>query len=425
MKRSHICFLLLSAALCSLAAQDGWLGRWEGSMMLGDGELPFTLRVSAAGALLDLPVQDLFGYPSAGIAAGQSSLNLSWLFGGGQLSMQYRQADGLISGTYRQGEAVGSLRLVRSSFQPEPSTELALRAADGALLPGTLSLPSPLVPTDSKAGQKQAQLKVPLIILHAGLGAADRDGNNFNVPGRNDALKQLAKALAELGVASYRYDKRGSGQSSWLVAKEEDLSFEAWITDLAAAIRLFAADDRFSSVYVLGLNDGAVVAAAAANASAAISGLIIACASADSTLDAFSEAVAKAPPEHQESGSRILAELSGAKRVETVPDFYAASFRPSFQPYLIEAFKYDIKAELSRYKGKLLIVQGDMDLQVTLEDFITLANAANDALTHIVPRMNHVLKDVPQDIEENFAAFSDPSYPVSQALAEALAEFAR
>ena len=39
--------------------------------------------------------------------------------------------------------------------------------------------------------------------------------------------------------------------------------------------------------------------------------------------------------------------------------------------------------------------------------------------------MNHVLKDVPQDIEENFAAFSDPSYPVSQALAQALAEFVR
>jgi hypothetical protein len=425
MKRSHICILILGAALCRLAAQDGWLGRWEGSMALGDGDLPFTLRVSASGALLDLPVQDLYGYPSAGIAAGESSLNLTWLFGGGQLSMQFTQADGLISGRYRQGEAAGALRLIPSSFQAEPSTELALRAPDGALLPGTLSLPDAYASGDGQQSQERQAGKLPLIILHAGLGAADRDGNNYNVPGRNDALKQLAEALADLGVATYRYDKRGSGQSSWLVAKEEDLSFEAWISDLSEALRFFAADGRFSSIYAFGLNDGAVVAAAAANAVAPIGGLIIACASADSTLDAFSDAVAKAPPEQREAGTRILAELSGSKLVAAVPDFYAASFRPSFQPYLIEAFRYDIKAELARYGGKLLIIQGDMDLQVTLEDFVALANAANDALTHIVPRMNHVLKDVPQDIEENFAAFSDPSYPVSRALAEAIAEFAR
>ncbi len=388
-------------------------------MDFGDGQLPFTLRVSAAGALLDLPVQDLYGYPSSGIAAGENTLALSWLFGGGQLSMHYKQADGLISGTFRQGEASGTLRLLRSSFQPEPATMLALRAPDGALLPGTLIVPGLGGEQNLVAG------KVPLIILHAGLGAADRDGNNYNVPGRNDALKQLAEALAALGVATYRYDKRGSGQSSWLVAQEEELSFIAWIRDLTAAIRLFAEDARFSSVYVLGLNDGAVVAAAAANASGSLGGLIIACASADSTLEAFAEALDKAPPEQREAGLRIVSELSGGRLVTTVPDFYAASFRLSFQPYLIEAFSYDIKSELSRYAGKTLIAQGDMDLQVTMEDFIALANAATDALTLIVPRMNHVLKDVPQDIEENFAAFSDPSYPVSQALAEALAEFVR
>ena len=64
----------MAAGPCRLAAQDGWLGRWEGSMALGDGELPFALRVSSAGALLDLPVQDLYGYPSAGIAAGRPCL---------------------------------------------------------------------------------------------------------------------------------------------------------------------------------------------------------------------------------------------------------------------------------------------------------------------------------------------------------------
>ena len=139
--------------------------------------------------------------------------------------MRFSRAAGYRYGRYVQGEASGrfSLCVLRSS----PS-----RPASWPCGPMT----APRCGGYARAAFRRAGGKPPLIILHAGLGAADRDGNNYNVPGRNDALGQLARALAALGVASYRYDKRGSGQSTWLVRGEEELSFEAWVLDLAAAI---------------------------------------------------------------------------------------------------------------------------------------------------------------------------------------------
>ena len=46
----------------------------------------------------------------------------------------------------------------------------------------------------------------PLVILIAGSGPTDRDGNQDFM--RNDSYKKLAKGLLDQGIASFRYDKR-------------------------------------------------------------------------------------------------------------------------------------------------------------------------------------------------------------------------
>ena len=75
--------------------------------------------------------------------------------------------------------------------------------SDGATLAGTLLLPI------------WSELeKVPGVVLVSGSGPTDRDGNNALVPDRIDLLKQIAELLAEAGIASLRYDKRGIGAST-------------------------------------------------------------------------------------------------------------------------------------------------------------------------------------------------------------------
>jgi alpha/beta superfamily hydrolase len=432
MKRLCVSLVFFIVASSVAFSQAAWMGLWEGSLALAEGSMPFNMAIVSGGALLDLPDAELYGYPSMAVQSGGSSIRLSFAFGGGVLTLTGTETAGRVEGSYRQTQDVASVQgvssaeppggtfyMARSSVQPDMHSTFSFAASDGAELPGTLL--EPVV-----AGARTAA-KPPVIILHAGLGAANRDGNNYNVPGKNDSLRQLAEALAELGVASYRYDKRGSGAASWLVAREEDQSLEAWIRDLASASRALAATGRYSGVWLLGLNDGAVVAAAAANVLAgsgqSVSGLAIACASSESTLEAFGKAVAGAPQEIRAEGEALLASLAAGHRVPVISEYYAAAFRPAVQPYLIEAFSRDLETELARYSGPCLLAQGNMDLQVTLTDFLALQNARPDAQTVMPRRMNHILKDVPQDIEENYASFSNPGYPVSREFVDSVAMF--
>ena len=54
---------------------------------------------------------------------------------------------------------------------------------------------------------------VPGVLLIAGSGPTDRNGNSAIEPGPVNTLKTLADWLSEDGVASLRYDKLGSGQT--------------------------------------------------------------------------------------------------------------------------------------------------------------------------------------------------------------------
>ncbi len=412
MNRKHaLALALCAAALVTAHSQDAWSGRWEGSLQLSEGSLPFTLTVGADGALLDLPTQNLYGYPTALARRRADSLELAWLFGGGQFLLSAVPDARGASGRYGQGGNNGPFTMTRAPGPSRTGTQLDFPAGGGGTLPGTLVMPAP-------SGSRP-----PLVILHQGLGVADRDGNNYNLAGRNDALSQLAQALAAQGVASYRYDKRGSGMATWLVPAEESLSFEAWIADLAACADWLAGDARFSGVWILGQNDGALVAAAAANVAALERGLIVACASADGPLDAYRDAVASAPAEQRAEGEALIAALVAGRRVTGPSDYYRDAFRPGLQPYLIEAFRHDLEPELARYPGRVLLVQGDRDMQATIGDFRTLAAASPDAMGVVVPAMNHVLKEVPPDVDENNRAFGDPSFPLAPGLAEAIAEF--
>src|SRR5512142_545976 len=75
---------------------------------------------------------------------------------------------------------------------------------------------------------------VPVVLLIAGSGPTDRDGNSAMIGGHNDALKMLATDFAMNGIASLRYDKRGIAQSASAMTKESDLRFETYIDDAVA-----------------------------------------------------------------------------------------------------------------------------------------------------------------------------------------------
>jgi fermentation-respiration switch protein FrsA (DUF1100 family) len=73
----------------------------------------------------------------------------------------------------------------------------------------------------------------------------------------------------------------------------------------------------------------------------------------------------------------------------------------------------------------MLVVQGDTDLQVGVDDAQRLAAAHRGARLVIVPGVNHVWRKAPLEPTANFATYRDASARIDPAVANAIAAFVK
>jgi pimeloyl-ACP methyl ester carboxylesterase len=120
--------------------------------------------------------------------------------------------------------------------------------------------------------------------------------------------------------------------------------------------------------------------------------------------------------------------LEAGKRVDaaSLPQPLRRLFAEDVQTLLIDLFAENPAALAAKLKVPLLIVQGDNDIQVTVEDAKGLAAAQPKARLVVLPGVNHLLK-VPEgtDRAANIRAYADPSLPIAPAAVEAIAEFVK
>ncbi len=405
--------VLSALVLFRLTAQESsWLGLWEGGLRTAQGDFPARLEIFPGGALLDLPDQDAWGWPARTLKAEGGDLYLSVDLGREPLELAGPREGDEVAGTLIQGGRRGSFTFRRVGDAPGGEGERGFDTGRG-VLPGTLVLPP------DGTGPRT------LAVLLPDSGTTDRDGNNWQVPGRNDSLRALAEALAGAGIASYRYDRRGAGKAYRLGEDEGTLVFEDHVRDAAACLRSFEGDPRFDRILVFGLGDGALVGAAALREGRAdaFAGMGV---SGRGLRDMIEAAATGAPEEYRAEISRVLSELDAGRFVDSVSPFLENLFRRSFQPYLASWLRYDLGTELGRISAgglPVLLIQGDLDLQVTLEEFDRLRTSVPAAEAVLLPGTNHILKLVGNDVEENYASFSDPSFPLSPGIVPALVDF--
>ncbi len=267
--------------------------------------------------------------------------------------------------------------------------------------------------------------KIPVVLLLAGSGPTDRNGNTPAIPGANNSLGLLAEALASAGIASVRYDKRGIAASKAAGGSEMDLRFDHYVNDAAAWVGILKADTRFSKVIVAGHSEGSAVgmlAARKANADAYISIAGIA-RSADQVI--LEQLKPRVPPELFARASLALQSLKKGETVADPPKELAALFRPSVQPYLISWLKYTPGDEIRNLMMPVLILQGTTDIQVSVAEANALGKAKPDAQVVIIEGMNHVMKMAPVEEAAQKRAYSDGSLPVSEKLTTAIIEFVK
>jgi len=266
-----------------------------------------------------------------------------------------------------------------------------------------------------------AKGKCPVMLFIAGSGHTDRDGNQPNMT--SNAYKQVAEKLAQKGIAMVRYDKRGVGESVFTMV-EENLRFDQFVDDATLWIKQLKSDARFSKVIVAGHSEGSLIGMLAcqkANADAFIS-LEGASASIDQILKTQ---LVTAVPDSFYYGlcCRYLDTLKEGKLLTNSEPGLASLFRASIQPYMINWIQYNPSEEIVKLHIPILIVQGETDIQVDINNAFELADACPKAHVKIIKGMNHALKTAELEREKNFATYSDPNLPVVQNLLDEIQTF--
>lgn len=235
--------------------------------------------------------------------------------------------------------------------------------------------------------------KPPVVLIIAGSGPTDRDGNN-RLAGNNNSLKNLALDLQKAGIASLRYDKRMIGKSVGTL-KEQDLTFDDFVDDARALVDMLYSDGRFSEVVIAGHSEGSLIGMIAATDNQHVAKFI----SLAGMGLSFRETVMRqlrSNPNNPEwvftESERIFASLEKGELVPDARPELAVLFRPSAQPVMISMMKYNPTDVIAGLKIPVMIVGGSTDIQVSKEDYERLLAASPHAAKIYIDDMNHVLK---------------------------------
>jgi pimeloyl-ACP methyl ester carboxylesterase len=287
--------------------------------------------------------------------------------------------------------------------------ELVVLKTDTGVLHGTLDLPAKPGPW-------------PVVLLHAGSGPTNRDGNGPGI--LTDCLKQTGRALAAEGFAVLRIDKRGIGLSALAMTKVEDLRVETYSADVTAWVEFLRKDARFAKIGFIGHSEGALIGLIAAK-DAKFDAFVSLCGPGRPLQDVLREQLKKNLSDDLfKQSDAIITELEAGRTVKDVPKDLVTLFRPNVQPYLVSEFKHDPAKLAKGVAVPFLIVSGSTDIQVSAADAKCLAGAAAKAKLVTVNDMNHVLKVVKGTNQlVQFPSYFDPALPLHPELVPALVEF--
>jgi uncharacterized protein len=258
--------------------------------------------------------------------------------------------------------------------------------ASATALHGTLSIPNGEGP-------------FPAVVLVHGSGAADRD----YTLGPNKVFRDLAWGLASRGVAVLRYNKRANeyprevSEMAGFTVKEET------VDDAVAAVSLLAATEGIDHrrIFVAGHSLGATVGPRIGKADPQIAGLILMAGTTHWLLDELVRQTVynftlhgEMTPAQQKQVDALKAQVARANDPALALDAPRSSL-PFNLPasYWLDLRGYHPEQTARELNQPLLILQGERDYQVTMDDFATwkkgLAGKQNVEFKSY-PKLNHL-----------------------------------
>jgi dienelactone hydrolase len=257
--------------------------------------------------------------------------------------------------------------------------------AGGWPLPGTLSMPIGNGP-------------IPGVVLVHGSGPNDRDES----VGPNKPFRDLAEGLASRGIAVLRYDKRTRVHAGRVAGLRDFTVKDEVVDDAVAAVKKLrdTRGIRADRIFVLGHSLGGMLAPRIAAADPSIAGLIVMAGAVKSLEQAIVDqtrylsmldgTISADEQQALDNAIRLAADVRALKPGD--PPIVAAPISaPS--SFWLDMRGYDAAAAASRLTQPMLVLQGERDYQVTMEDFAAwrraLASRANVQLKSY-PALNHL-----------------------------------
>jgi pimeloyl-ACP methyl ester carboxylesterase len=268
-----------------------------------------------------------------------------------------------------------------------PEVEMTAEAHDGLLLAGTLTRPDGPGPH-------------PAVLLLHGSGPLDRDGNTRRQ--RLELGPPLAASLAQHGIATLRYDRRGVGATpgDWRATGFTDTR-----RDAAAALRALAArpDIKADAVGVVGHSEGAVHAMALSAQSLgtrpAVAAVVLLAGFARTGEDALrrqAEMIASSLPTPVRKPLLALFTRYLARVKATSTDVARVAGMRVNARWMRELLTHDPRLDLANIRVPVLAVTGGNDIQVDPADLDDIHRLVpGGAEIHRVGDLTHLLRRHP------------------------------
>lgn len=252
-------------------------------------------------------------------------------------------------------------------------------------LPGTLTLP---------LGQQSP----PVVILVHGSGPHDRD----ETIGPNKPFRDLSWGLASKGIAVLRYEKRTKQHSQKLASVKGFTVKEETIDDVLAAAAFLRTRQGIDArkIFVLGHSLGGTLVPRIGKADASIAGFIVLAGAVKPLEDAILEQtsyifsidgmISKEEQLQLDAIKQLVAKVKALKPADLDA---STSLFGAPASYWLDLRGYDPPGEAKSLNQPMMILQGERDYQVTMDDFRlwqTALSSRKNILFKSYPKLNHL-----------------------------------
>jgi uncharacterized protein len=249
--------------------------------------------------------------------------------------------------------------------------------------------------------------KYPAILIIAGSGPLDRDGNDRKGKYPTNLYKDLAHYMTDLGFVTFRYDKRGTGKSDgeWVATGLSDL-----VEDAKKSIEFLQSHPNVDpkKIIVCGHSEGTVIATKLTELFN-LAGVMLLSGGVDNVIEATNKQRLLSYKELQEAPGfkgwlyrqlkidvkgEIQFEKQMKKIMESDKDIVRIQLFFKYPAkWTREHHAYNTRESLKKVTCPVLAIQGDKDVLVDGEVLNELSNLVQGKSEfHIISNMEHGLK---------------------------------